>query len=263
MKHKLLELWLNGEKCDNLMLSWNDTFRYALGCSTTFAWKNGHFLAQEQHFKRLQEGLAYLNYKQFSEAYWSDFVIRPLAKLNLGQAYRINVSIYPSPFSCLVSVYPLELKLSTKLYPELIAYNTYAGNKQFDFKPVSYLPSILARMDLNLDEQFDFIWCNQSAEAMDASTSALVCYYQGKLITPRKPILKSISLQLLNDFNFCLSNISKKILEKSDEIMLLNSVQGILPCDEFGTKIMNAYQNKDSQTNLMKERYDQLWKQKV
>jgi branched-subunit amino acid aminotransferase/4-amino-4-deoxychorismate lyase len=264
MGYKLLELWLNGRKCIDFSLPWDDSLRHGFGCSTSFSLKMGELQAPKLHFERLKKGLAGLNFHDFNLATWHELIIKPLKELDPKQNYRINVSIYPEPFYCLVSIYPLLVKQSVKLHHELIDYTQYAGTKLIKHKPISYLPSLMARMDHKLSQEFDFIWSNQYGEVIDASTSAIICYHQGKLLTPRQTIIKSISLDLLlNDFNFKMVKISKKILEESDEIMLLNSVQGVLPCEAFGVNVKTAYKDKTSQTNLIKQKYSDLCKEKI
>ncbi|MDA9793027.1 aminotransferase class IV [Bacteriovoracaceae bacterium] len=177
--------------------------------------------------------------------------------------FRPNIENWPkilSNLSCLVQISEYKKCSEVRLSAEVFKAEYCEISK---IKSSNYMRATFLKNQL----QSDYL-IKEDSKVVDASSSSFIILKNTRILVPILGSgLESITLKLLiksfNDhqINFMMSEISENDLSDSSEIILLNSVRGVIACTHFGDKKLLDWQKKDSLTSQCKKLYEDLFRE--
>jgi 4-amino-4-deoxychorismate lyase len=253
-------IYINGQilsKEEAVISPYDHGFMYGLGAFETFRTYNGFPFLIDEHIDRLHEALKELN---ITAALDPDLVIDNvhtlLEKNELDDAYfRLNVSAGAGDIGLQTDPYvkPAVI-LFTKPLPisgavpekELVILetvrNTPEGEKRL--KSHHYLNSILGKRELKDAVRQEGVFLTKEGFISEGTVSNLFWYKEGTLFTPglSTGILNGITrkwvLKASEKINIPYETGNYKIneLHDADEVFLTNSIQELVPANQFEHK---------------------------
>lgn len=231
---------------------------------TSFLMWNGKVVGLDVHLNRLESHLMKIYSVHLSHEL--KFKIKNLLKENSILAdkchvriefFRKNILNWPTKIEDLICFVSIEsfhhIDRPICLNEELVPYTF---NKISDVKTSQYMLASYFKQSSNID----FLYCCDD-EILEASTSAILLNLDDQLVaSDNQQILNSISImQLSQKKNICFKKLTIDDFKMAKEIILLNSVRGVISVEKFGDQKLDYFQSMDSKTQILKKVYASLF----
>lgn len=234
---------------------------------TSFLMKRGRIVALQAHFERLNDHLFKIYNVKLTESFKSK--ILNLLKDNAHffedikvriEFFRKDLKLWPEvidDLSCFIDLSEFHLSDSVVfIQHDLIPF---IDNSLSNIKTAQYMQASIIKKNR---AEIDFIYCKQN-EVLEGSTSGLVLSIEDKLFTSNSSsILCSITIDELmrrKKIEITKKKLTIEDLKNAQEIILLNSVRGVIAVGKWGEKSLHHYLGVNSNTSKMKEIYADLF----
>ena len=245
-----------------------ESSKWVLGESvfTSFLVKNASVVALEDHFCRLNRSLESIYFVKLSQVLKSKIKAKLIdisgqTKVRI-EFFRESIDFWPKDCDdliCMITLKPLDFSKTTSLSDKAF---TKKINSLTKIKNSNYMFESVSRNQL----QADFLWVDENNFILEASSSSLAVVMNSQLyFLKNKDILESITrstvMKKLKELSypFIENDIGFDQIKKFEEVILFNSVRGVVAVDKVGERELSRYKEADSHTSKVASIYSQLF----
>ncbi|MBQ4915268.1 aminotransferase class IV [Maribacter sp. MMG018] len=226
---------------------------------------NGHIYFLEEHYLRLMSSMRILRMEipmHFTMEFFEEEIKKTVEANKLGNAQRIRFTVFrndgglylpkSNDISYLIEAKELENPFYTindqpyeiELFKDFFVNPDMLSNLKTNNKILNVVGSVFA----NENDYDNCLLLNQQKQVVEALNGNIFVVKGNTIKTPslKEGCLNGIVRKKLigileknEDYNFLEESISPFELQKSDEIFLTNTIQGIIPVTKYRKKVFN------------------------